>query len=93
MSFDVLELSMSVKDATVANIHQANKAIKKLQSNPSKIVFPRIGPKECFKLMTFADASHGNLCDGVSSGGGFLVVLVGQGNLCFLGIEEASSCG
>jgi len=59
--FDVLELNMIIKSARVEHLLQANKVIRKLKSEPSKIVFPRLGQLESLHLLLYNDASYANL--------------------------------
>ena len=78
ISFEVLELSCSLKDPQVQHILQANKCVKNFQEDEWKVTFPNLGRIDPLKLIVFSDASHANLPDGFSSAGSFVIFLVGQ---------------
>ena len=81
-SFDVLELSISMKQPIKENIVRANKTVKRLKYEDCDILFPDLGNLNQLKLVVFSDASHANLPDGYSSAGGFIVFLVGSNKRC-----------
>ena len=81
-SFDVLELSVSMKQPVKENILRANKTLKKLKHEDCDILFSDLGDLNLLKLVVFSDASHANLPDGFSSAGGFIVFLVGGNKRC-----------
>ena len=81
-SYDVLELSTSLKHPVREDIIKANKTIKKLKYDECNILFPDLGDPNQLKLVVFSDASHANLPDAVSSAGGFIVFLVGSNMRC-----------
>ena len=78
ISYDVLELSCTMKQPKIENILKANKCIKKLRNEECFLSFPCLGDLNKMKLVTFSDASHANLPDNVSSAGGFVIILVGE---------------
>lgn len=82
ISYDVLELSSSMKDPTVDNVIKGNKVLKKLKMDECSVRFPCLGDPTKLKLVIFSDASHGNLPDGYSSAGGFVIFLVGEDCKC-----------
>ena len=82
ISFPVLELSMSCKNATVGHLLQANKVVKRIKTEPHYLQFPRLGSLSDLRLIVYSDASHGNLPDGVSSAGGHVVLLGGKDGNC-----------
>ena len=82
LAFDMIDLSMKFKMAVVADLLQAIKSISKLKQNDSKIYFPNIGEIRNCSIVTFSDAAHANLSDGVSSAGAHIVFLVGDKNKC-----------
>ena len=89
ISYDVLELSCTMKHPKVDNILKANKCVKKLRNEKCSLFFPCLGDIRNAKLMTYSDASHANLPDNVSSAGGFVVFLVGEnGRSCPLSWES-----
>ena len=81
-SFDVLELSIAMKQPIKQDIVRANKTVKKLKYDECDIFFPDLGDLNRLKLVVFSDASHANLPDGFSSAGGFIVFLVGSNKRC-----------
>jgi len=73
---------MIIKSERVEHLLQANKVIRKLKSEPSKIVFPRLGQLESLHLLLYNDASYANLPDGTSSTGARIIFLSGDGGRC-----------
>ena len=68
-------------EATVNDILEANKAVRKMKnSNDVKINYRKLGNMKDVKLIVYADASHANLNDG-SSQGAFIVFLQGNGKV------------
>ena len=66
--FECCDLASSFKNATVANIIQANKVVKKAKES-SFIQLARIRNCSTLKLIAYHDASYANLNDGGSQGG------------------------
>ena len=81
-SYDVLELSMSVKNATVAQIKQANKLVKWVNGEDITIRFPCLGKPNEMRILLFSDAAYANLIDGVSSAEGYIIPLAGSNGRC-----------
>ena len=79
ISYDVLELSMSVKNATIAQIKQANKLVKRVNGEDITIRFPCLGKSNEMRILLFSDA---NLIDGVSSAEGYIILLAGSNRRC-----------
>ena len=74
IAFATCDLSSRVKQATTADVRLANKQLRKLQDQCSKICIPDIGNICHTSLIVFSDASHANLHHGESQGG-FIVFL------------------
>ena len=74
IAFAACDLSTRVKQATTADVRLANKQLRKLQDQCSKICIPDIGNICHASLIVFSDASHANLQHGESQGG-FIVFL------------------
>ena len=68
ISFEVCQINIRVKNATVADILSVNKVIKFVKSTPSSISIPKLDLKS-LSITVFADASFNNLPDGGSQGG------------------------
>ena len=73
--FDACHLASSLKNATVNNILEANKVIKRLKSETVELKFQHLGDITKVQLLAFSDASLGNLPDGGSQGGNFIVLM------------------
>ena len=73
--FDACMLSASLKDATVQNIIEANKVVRRLKSEKVALKFQYL--REKLQLVVFSDASLGNLPHGGTQGG-HLILLMGQ---------------
>ena len=82
MAYELIELSMKSKEATMGDLRRAGKVISRLQDINSYIFFPDIKDVESWSLVVFTDASHANLSDGVSSAMGCVVFLVGRDGVC-----------
>ena len=81
ISFDVLNLSCDInKNPVVSHLIEANKMIRKIKNKESKLVFPNVGTVDDLKIVAFTDASYANLPDGVSSTGGYVILLVRLNN-------------
>ena len=80
--FDVMELSMRLTSPCVHDYCRAVKTLKKLQNSEVGVVFPDIGSFDEWRLLVLSDAAFANLSDGVSSAGGYLILLVGIENRC-----------
>ncbi|XP_057310580.1 uncharacterized protein LOC130648545 [Hydractinia symbiolongicarpus] len=84
LAFDVLELSVSIKNARVEHLLVANKVIKKMKAtNNVCLIFPNMPKYELWKLVVFSDVSYANLPDGVSSAGGSIVIVFAEDGKCF----------
>eukprot|EP00112_Aurelia_sp_Birch-Aquarium-sp1_P024403 Seg770.3 transcript_id=Seg770.3/GoldUCD/mRNA.D3Y31 product="Retrovirus-related Pol polyprotein from transposon RE1" protein_id=Seg770.3/GoldUCD/D3Y31 len=82
ISYDVLDLSISIKNAKVSHLNQANKIIKKVKGELPKIRFPSLGDPKDLHIALYSDASYANLSDGVSSAEGYVIFLVGKEGRC-----------
>ena len=83
LSYDVLELSCKVNKPTIGDVIDANKCLKKAGIFESCMYFPKLNNLNNCKLLVYSDASHGNLPNGVSSAGGFIIFLGdNEGNVC-----------
>ena len=80
--FEVMEMSMKLKHPEVQELIRANKAIKKLQSTDVSLFFPILGDIQKWYILTMSDAAFANLADSVSSGGGHVILLVGEAEKC-----------
>ena len=76
--YDACEISTSVKNVTVEDVTQANKVIRKAKSHTVRLRFRDLGDVKRAELISFSDASLGNLKDGASQGGGHIIFLAGK---------------
>ena len=77
--FEVCSLATSLKSAKVQHIIDANKVIRKVKNEMVKLKYQHLGSDSELKLVTYSDASFGNLPDGGTQGGS-LVMLMGENN-------------
>ena len=77
ISFDACVVSNYGKEPTIRHIIAANKAIRKLKSTTSKLVFPNLGKPED---ITISDATHASLASGASQGA-LIIFLSGNGRV------------
>ena len=82
LSFDELHLGNRIKNAKVEDITLANKEVRNLKLHECELLFPDIGDLTKLKLVLYNDAAYANLPDGVSSTGGRISFLVGNGRCC-----------
>ena len=73
ISFELCHLSTNFRNATVNDIIQTNKVIKKLKQSPGHLTYVPIENDP--KIIVYTDASFGNLVDSGSQGA-FLIFLV-----------------
>ena len=76
LAFDVRHLATMNKGATIADIKNANKILKKAQNENVKIKYSKLGNWRKLKLVTFTDSSFKNSEDNVKSVGGRVTFLV-----------------
>ena len=77
LSYDVCELSTSLKNGTVGLLIKANKVIKKAKFNDVFLNFPVLDLNN-ITIRCYADASYGNLDDGGSQGGYYMELVSGS---------------
>ena len=77
MSYHACEVSMSVKDAKIIDLTNANKAIHKLKSSEVTLKFHDLGNLEKQSIVSLNDAAFANLKNGGSSGA-FIIFLYGN---------------
>ena len=80
LSFDVCDLSCSVRDPKVADLQRAAKVVRKAQSARVSLKYPRLDLSQS-SVVVYSDASYGNLPDG-SSQGGYVVFLKDKKGKC-----------
>ena len=80
ISYDVCKTSTKVKDATISDVLNVNKIVKKVKNELWEIHFPCLDPR-CFHIRCYSDASFNNLPNGGSQGG-HIVFLCDSSNRC-----------
>ena len=85
LAFELTELSMKMKTATIGDWKRAIKSIKKLKLGSSTVYYPKIENLSDIKLEVFTDASFANLDDRVSSAMGYIVFATSGNKACSLG--------
>ena len=81
VSFDVLEFSLKLKSAAVEDLLRVNKCIKKVKLADVHLLFRKLDLKSA-RLVSWSDAAFANLSDKVSSGSGYVIMLVDGRNAC-----------
>ena len=74
LSFEVSGLTSALKDRQVAMIQQINKVVRKAKKESSQLVIPRFPNLSQCRLVTYSDASFGNI-EGTKSQGGYIIYL------------------
>ena len=82
LAFELTQLSTKFKSSTVSDLIDVNKLLQKARASKCEVVFGDLGAVEGWRIITFADASFGNLCNGTGSCIGYLVFLVGMNDNC-----------
>ena len=80
IAFNVSVLSSNIKNATVNDLIQANKVIKKVKTEKTFMRFSELD-LDSVCIMSFSDASYNNLKNGGSQGG-YIIFLVDKYNHC-----------
>ena len=73
--YDISMLASNTKHATVQTLHCANKLIRKLKSEEVILRFQYLGENSSVKLVVYSDSSMGNLQDGGTQGGHFIMLM------------------
>ena len=68
VAFEGCQVGNYDKHPTVQSILEANKAIRKLQSQQLSISFPDLGKAEDLRILCYSDAIHASLPNGASQG-------------------------
>ena len=66
IAYDVCQTSNSTKEATVKDLVNANKALRKMKSEEVELIFPNLGDVNKVEFLCFADTSLGNLTGNAS---------------------------
>ena len=83
MAFDARHLSTKNKDATYKDIHEANKILKKAQSEENvTLKYPKLGNIENLKIVAFTDSSYRNAENKEKSVGGRFIALCNRNGDC-----------
>ena len=69
IAFDVCELSVSLKEATMTDLLRLNKVVERVTKDSVKVSFPKIQSLESCQLECYTDAAFGNLPNSGSQGG------------------------
>ena len=71
--FDLVELSMKLKNAKVEDYIRATKAVKRLKSTEVYVLFPDLTDMKDLEIIVFSDASFNNL-EGSGSAGAYVIL-------------------
>ena len=82
LAFALIDLSPKLNKATVEDLVQVMKIIHRAKNEFSGVFFSHLSNLDRCQLVVFADASHGNLCNGTGSCVGFVVFLCDDKGLC-----------
>lgn len=83
--FDNCVVQNSIKNATVADIIRANKAVRKVKSQSVSLYFPSDFDLNSSRIVTFTDASHANLPDRGSQGAHVSFIIDKNGSYSVIG--------
>ena len=71
IAFDVTDLAVRINTGTVEDLKRVNKIIEKVNSDHVSLKFQSLNKN--LEIHVFTDASFGNLHDGGSQGGHFII--------------------
>ena len=78
LCFEVMEMSTKFGRASVSDVRQAARLIKKAKEQSMKVRFPKLGNSEDIVILAYGDGAFASLPDHVSSCGGRLILAVGD---------------
>ena len=79
-TFNMIDISIKMKNACKKDLVQVQKVIWYLQNNPLSIYYPKLCQSKLWRIAVFTDASYANLNDRVSSVGAYVIFLVNSNN-------------
>ena len=82
IAFDVSELSVSIKKATIADLMRLNKLVDRVTKDSVKLLFPKIKSLESCSIECYTDAAFANLSTGGSQGGMVIFLKDSSGLRC-----------
>ena len=91
MAFDACNAAVSLKNATIRDIKNANKSIRKAKAKEVNIKFNNIGNLKEGEIVCFTDASFRNL-KGEGSQGGHIIFLKGNDNFSPITWQSKKNC-
>lgn len=81
LSFVLVDFSTKFHNGNVSDYLQLQKVVQNAKVNKTEILYPCLGSTDSWQLLVFTDASHANLCQGVSSCMGYIVLLANEDGL------------
>ena len=75
LSFEVNRLSSTISNATIKELKDSKRLVERAKSEPIRLNFTRLGPKENLKIKLFTDASFNNQDSKLRSTEGRVLVL------------------
>ncbi len=70
-------MATPLKEATVKDILEANKIVKKVSSHSIELCYQNLGSSNYLRFVTFTDAAYGNFINGGSKGA-YFIFFVGE---------------
>ena len=83
LSFSSCQTACTIKCASVRDLKQANKIVRRAKGMEYNLTFHSLGDPSTWEIVCYSDASWGNLPDGGSQGG-FLLFLTGEDGIANL---------
>ena len=77
--YDVCMLASNLKSAKIKHLYEVNKVIRKVKSEDVSLRYRYLGDNKSLRLVSFSDASFGNLPDGATQGGNLIMLMAENG--------------
>ena len=77
--YDVRMLASNLKSAKIKHLYEVNKVIRKVKSEDVSLRYRYLGENKSLRLVSFSDASFGNLPDGATQGGNLIMLMAENG--------------
>lgn len=86
LAYDMVNLSTKLRSGSVADLIHINKMIRRLKEEPALVFLPDLGEPSIWQLITYTDASRGNLRWCGQSWGPYCSIVWTTGQVLLIGV-------